>query len=474
MAERITADLCIIGAGSGGLSTAAGAAQMGARVVLIEANKMGGDCLNYGCVPSKALIAAAKAAQGHRSSAPLGIAAHEPEVDYTAVMVHVRRTIAAIAPHDSVERFEGLGVRVIQAHGRFTGPAEVTAGGSVIAARRFVIATGSSPAVPPIPRLDTVPYLTNETLWDNRDLPETLVVIGGGPIGIELAQAHRRLGSRVIVLEALTALGREDPEIAAVALDCLRAEGVEIREGAKVAAVAGTAGAIEVTLEGGETLEGTHLLVATGRRANVEGMGLEAAGVDFDCGGVTIGKDLRSVSNRRVYAIGDVAGGLQFTHVANYHAGLVIRSALFRLPVTNRTGHIPRVTFTDPEIAQAGLTEAEARGLYGDAIEVHRFPFTESDRALAEGKPEGLVKAVTGRRGRILGCAIAGAQAGELIHPWMLALASGLKIGAMAGYVAPYPTLGEAGKRAAGAYFTPRLFGNRWVRLAVRLLARLG
>ncbi|MHA1528247.1 MAG: dihydrolipoyl dehydrogenase family protein [Alphaproteobacteria bacterium] len=474
MAERITTDLCIIGAGSGGLSVAAGAAQMGARVVLIEAHKMGGDCLNYGCVPSKALIAAARAAQGHRSSGPLGIAAHEPEVNYAAVMDHVRRTIATIAPHDSVARFEGLGVRVIEAHGSFTGPAEVTAGGHVIAARRFVVATGSSPAVPPIAGLDTVPFLTNETLWDNRDLPGTLIVIGGGPIGVELAQAHRRLGSRVIVLEALTALGRDDPEIAVIALDRLRAEGVEIRDGAKVAAVAGAAGAIEVTLEGDETLTGTHLLVATGRRANVEGMGLEVAGIDFDRAGVTVDKGLRSVSNRRVYAIGDVAGGLQFTHVANYHAGLVIRSALFRLPVTNRTGHIPRVTFTDPEIAQVGLTESEARAQFGDAVEVHRFAFAEIDRALADGKSEGLVKAIIGRRGRILGCSIAGAQAGELIHPWALALASGLKIGAMAGYVAPYPTLGEAGKRAAGAYFTQHLFANRWIRLAVRVLARLG
>ena len=474
MAERITADLCIIGAGSGGLSVAAGAAQMGARVELIEAHKMGGDCLNFGCVPSKALIAAAKAAQTHRSSAHLGIADHEPKVDYAAVMDHVHRTIAAIAPHDSVERFEGLGVRVIQAHGQFTGPAEVTAGGHVIAARRFVIATGSAPAVPPIPGLDTVPYLTNETLWDNRDLPETLIVVGGGPIGIELAQAHRRLGSRVIVLEALITLGREDPEITAVALARLRAEGVDIRDGAKVAKVSGVAGAIRVTLVGGEVLEGTHLLIATGRQANVEGLGLDSAGVDFDRRGVTVGRDLRSVSNRRIYAIGDVAGGAQFTHVANYHAGLVIRSALFRLPVTNRTGHIPRVTYTDPEVAQAGLTEAEAREQFGDAVEVHRFSFAASDRALAEGKPEGLVKAMTGPRGRILGCSIVGVQAGELIHPWALALASGLKIGAMAGYVAPYPTLGEAGKHAAGAYYTPRLFGNRWIKLAVRLLARLG
>jgi len=474
MAEHITADICIIGAGSGGLSVAAGATQMGANVVLIEAHKMGGDCLNYGCVPSKALIAAAKAAHAHRSSAPLGIAAHEPEVDYGAVMDHVQRTIATIAPHDSVARFEGLGVRVIQAHGSFTGPAEVTAGDTVVTARRFVIATGSSPAIPPIPGLDTTPYLTNETLWDLRELPATLIVIGGGPIGVELAQAHRRLGSRVIVLEAFTALGREDPEIAAVALAHLRAEGVVIRDRAKVAEVSGSAGAIRVTLEGGEIVEGTHLLVATGRRTNVEGMGLEIAGIDFDRRGVSVGKDLRSVSNRRVYAIGDVAGGLQFTHVANYHAGLVIRSALFRLPVTSRTDHIPRVTYTDPEIAQVGMTEAEAVEQHGSAIEVHRFPFIENDRALAEGKAYGLVKAVIGRGGRIVGCSIVGPQAGELIHPWALALASGLKIKAMAGYVAPYPMLGEAGKRAAGAYYTPRLFGNRWIKLAVRLLARLG
>ena len=444
---------------------------MGAKVVLIEAHKMGGDCLNYGCVPSKALIAAAKAAHAQRSAAQLGIASHEPEIDYGAVMDHVQRTISTIAPHDSVERFEGLGVCVIQAHGSFTGPSEVTAGDTVITARRFVIATGSSPAIPPIPGLDTVPYLTNETLWDLQELPANLIVIGGGPIGIELAQAHRRLGSRVIVLEAFTALGREDPEIAAVALAQLRAEGVDIRDGAKVAEVSGSAGAIQVTLEGGAVVHGTHLLVATGRSVNVEGIGLEAAGIDFNRRGVTVGKDLRSVSNRRVYAIGDAAGGLQFTHVANYHAGLVIRSALFRLPVTAHTDHIPRVTYTDPEISQVGLTEAEAREQHGDAIEVHRFPFAENDRALAEGKPDGLVKVVIGRRGRILGCSIVCPLAGELIHPWALALASGLKIKAMAGYVAPYPTLGEASKRTAGAYYTSRLFSNRWIKLAVRLLS---
>ena len=474
MSALLEPDLCVIGAGSGGLSVAAGAVQMGASVVLVEEGRMGGDCLNYGCVPSKALIAAAKAAESHRASGPLGVAAHEPEVDYEAAMAHVHATIAKIAPHDSVERFEGLGVRVIQARARFTAPDRVSAGGHEIAARRFVVATGSSPVVLPIPGLDQVPFFTNETLWENRELPRHLIVIGGGPIGMELAQAHRRLGSQVTVLEAFTALGKDDPELTAVVLDQLRAEGVKIREGAKVTGFSGAAGAITATLEDGETVEGSHLLLAVGRKPNVEDMGLGAAGIEHDKRGIKVDKGMRSVSNRKVYAIGDVAGGLQFTHVANYHAGLVIRNALFRLPVWNRTAHIPWVTFTDPELANVGLTEVEAREAYGGAIEVHRLPFEESDRALAEGKPKGLVKAVVSRRGRILGCAIVGAQAGELIHPWALAISAGLKIKHMAGYVAPYPTLGEAGKRAAGAYFSPRLFESTRVKWVVRLLAKLG
>ncbi len=474
MPVRLHADLCIIGAGPGGLSLAAGAAQIGASVVLVEEGQMGGDCLHYGCVPSKALIAAARAAQAHRDSSRFGVAAHEPEIDYAAVMDRVEAAIATIAPHDSVERFEGLGVRVLRARGRFTGPREVAAGDHRIVARRFVIATGSSPAVPPIPGLDAVPYLTNETLWQNRVRPEHLIVIGGGPIGIELAQAHRRLGCRVTVVEAARALGREDPEIAEVALDRLRAEGVSIREEAKVVSVDRGPAGVSLALAGGEKITGSHVLVAVGRRPNVEDLGLDAAGVAFDRVGVRVDRGLRSLSNRHVYAIGDAAGGLQFTHVASYHAGLVLRSALFRLPVSVRTDHIPRVTFTDPELAHVGLTEAEARNRYGSAVEIHRFPFAGCDRAVAEGHEAGLVKVITGRRGRILGCSIAGASAGELIHPWALALASGLGVKAMAGYVAPYPTLGEAGKRAAGGYFAPRLFGRPWIRRIVGLLARLG
>ncbi|MEM7684714.1 MAG: FAD-dependent oxidoreductase [Pseudomonadota bacterium] len=474
MSEVLSPDLCIIGGGSGGLSVAAGAVQMGASVVLIEGHKMGGDCLNYGCVPSKALIAAGKAAHAHRTSAPLGVASNEPQVDYAAAQDHVRSVITKIEPHDSVERFEGLGVTVIEAMAKFTDERTVEAGGKRIQARRFVVATGSAPMVPPIPGLDQTLYMTNETLWDLRELPRHLIIIGGGPIGLEMAQAHRRLGAQVTVLEAARALGKDDPEIAAVALEKLRSEEIDIREGAKVVEVSGTVGAITLTLEDGTEVQGSHLLVAVGRKANVDTLDLAAGGVEHTPRGVTVTSGLRSVSNSRVYAIGDVAGGLQFTHVAGYQAGLVIRNALFRLPVKNRTDIIPWATYTDPEIAHVGLTEEAARAEHGDKVEVARFHFNENDRALAELKTTGFAKAVVGRRGKILGASIVGASAGELIQPWALALSKGLKIGDMAGHVAAYPTLGEVSKRTAGAYYTPRLFQSDRVKMIVRLLARLG
>ncbi|MEM1300791.1 MAG: FAD-dependent oxidoreductase [Pseudomonadota bacterium] len=474
MAETLTPDLCIIGAGSGGLSVAAGAIQMGASVVLIEGHKMGGDCLNYGCVPSKALIAAAKAAHGHRTSDIFGVAANEPQVDYAKAMDHVHEVIKGIEPHDSVERFEGLGVHVIQDWGKFTGPAEVEAGGHRIKARRFVISTGSSPFVPPVPGLDGVPYLTNETLWDQRALPAHLLVIGGGPIGLEMAQSHRRLGAEVTVLEAFKALGKDDPEIAVVALDKLRAEGIDIREETKVTEVSGSEGAISLALEGGETITGTHLLVATGRMPNTDRLDLDTAGIKHDRRGVKVDKGLRSVSNSKVYAIGDVAGGLQFTHVAGYQAGLVIRNALFRLPVKNREDIIPWVTYIDPEVAHVGLTEAEARKQHGPVIETARFAFAENDRARAERKTDGFAKAVIGKKGKILGCSIVGTNAGDLIQPWALAISKGMKVGDMAGHVAAYPTLGEISKRTAGAYYTPRLFESDRVKWIVRMLAKLG
>ncbi|MDX2290573.1 MAG: FAD-dependent oxidoreductase, partial [Hyphomicrobiaceae bacterium] len=332
--ETLACDICVIGAGSGGLSVAAAAAAFGQSVVLIEKHKMGGDCLNYGCVPSKALIAAGKRAHAMRTTSPFGITPVDPMIDHKAVHDHVRAVIATIEPNDSVERFTGLGVRVIQAPGRFVGKDVVAAGHFRIKARRFVVATGSGPLVPPIPGLDTVPYFTNETIFDNQQKIERLIIIGGGPIGLELAQAHHRLGSRVTVLEALKALGKDDVELTEVVLRALRDEGLAIREQSLVEKVEGRAGAIEVTIRTGERREvvtGSDLLLAVGRRANTEELGLEAAGIKHDRKGITVDAGLLT-SNPKVFAIGDCIGGLQFTHVANYHAGIVIRRALFRIP----------------------------------------------------------------------------------------------------------------------------------------------
>jgi pyruvate/2-oxoglutarate dehydrogenase complex dihydrolipoamide dehydrogenase (E3) component len=389
-------------------------------------------------------------------------------VDFGVVKDHVARTIAGIAPHDSQERFEALGVRVIRDWARFTDPREVEAGGLRIRARRFVIATGSVPAVPPIPGLSEVPYLTNETVFALRIRPFHLIVVGGGPIGIEMAQAHRRLGCRVTVIEADRALAREEPELAAVVLDRLRAEGVEIVEGAGVAAVAGTEGALSVQLTDGRRIAGSHLLLAVGRRPALERLNLEAAGIRTSPAGVAVDARLRS-TNRRVYAIGDAAGLGQFTHLAGYHAGIVIRSAVLGLPAKARTDHISRATYTDPELAHVGLTEAEARARHGDAVQVVTWPFAENDRARATLRTEGLVKLIV-HRGRPLGAGIAGPQAGELTAPWALAVANGLKLSAMANTVLPYPTLAEVNKRAAGAYFSPKLFDNAFLKRVVRLV----
>ena len=468
--KRIKTDVLVIGGGSGGLSVAAGASQMGASVTLLEGHKMGGDCLNFGCVPSKALIASGKAAYSQSHALQYGVADHKPKVDYAAAKDHVADVIATIAPLDSVERFEGLGVNVIEEYGEFISPTEVQAGDTIITARRVVISTGSSPLVPPILGLENVPYETNETLFELREQPKHLLIIGGGPIGMEMAQAHIRLGSKVTVIEGAKALVKDDPELAEVVLNSLRDEGIEIAEDALAAEIRGKAGAIEVEVKDGRVFKGSHLLMAVGRKANIDKLNIEAAGIERTRTGLVVDAGMRT-TNRGVYAIGDVAGGLQFTHVAGYHAGIIIRSMLFGLPSKAKTSHIPWATYTDPELSQVGLTEAQAKEAHGDKLEVVRFHYSHNDRAIAERKTKGFIKLMV-VKGRPVGASIVGYQAGELINLWALALANSMKMSQIAAMVAPYPTIGEINKRAAGAYFTPRLFDSAAVKRVVGFVQR--
>lgn len=469
-------DLCVIGGGSGGLSVAAGAVQMGASVVLIEKGKMGGDCLNTGCVPSKAFIAAAQHARSIDRAGQFGIHTSGKSVRFDEVHRHVHAVIGAIAPHDSVERFEGLGVRVVQARATFIDHETVEAGGQRIKARRFVVATGSRAAVPPVPGLEGSGYLTNESIFDLQELPDHLVVIGGGPIGIEMAQSFRSLGARVTVIEKFGILARDEPEAVTVVRNALVAQGVNLVEGMGVRKISRSDAGATVELDDmspqGQTIQGSHILVAAGRKPNIENLGLEAAGIDVTAKGITVDGRLRT-RNSKIFAIGDVAGGPQFTHIAGYHAGIVIRNALFGLPAKVDYAALPWVTYTNPELAHVGLTEADARKKSA-GIKIVTWPFALNDRAQAEQSSEGLIKVILDRRGRILGATIVGEHAGELIGMWGLAISSKLKIGAIASAVLPYPTLSEVSKRAAGSYFTPKLFGpltRNVVRIVQRLIA---
>ena len=455
--DRIRADLCVIGAGSGGLSVAAGAVQMGATVILIEQSRMGGECLNTGCVPSKALLAAAARGDG-----------------FAAAYDHMRSVIAAIEPHDSVERFLGLGAHVVLGKARFVAPRFLEVGDTSVTARRFVVATGSAPNVPEIPGLETVPYFTNETLFDSAPEPSHLLVLGGGPIGVEMAQAYRRLGAQVTLVEAKRLLGRDDPELVAIVRARLLEEGVAVHEETPVTAVEKTDDGVALVGGAGEARQrfsGSHLLVAVGRRPKIDGLGLEAAGVAINDGAPIVDSRLRT-SNKRIYAIGDVVGPFRFTHTASYQARIVITNALFRLPARVRYNAVPWVTYTDPELAHVGLSEAEARAT-GQELRVLRFPFAENDRAVAEAATSGLIKVVATKRGRVLGATIAGRHAGELILPWVLAVKYRLGVGKLAQAIVPYPTLSEVSARAAGSFHAPMLFGARTHRI-VRMLARLG
>ena len=468
--KTIKTDIVVIGGGAGGLSVAAGAARMGVNVVLFEDGKMGGDCLNTGCIPSKALLAAGKAAHHVAGNPIMGISGSAAKVDFATTKAHVAEVIATIAPHDSVDRFKELGVTVIRERARFTGRNTVQSITHHVTSRYIVIATGSTPMIPPIAGLDRTPFHTNETIFSDKEMPDHLLIIGGGPIGIEMAQAHARLGCRVTLVEADTIMGRDDIELVEILKSRLAEEGITLIEGVGVTKVSKSKRRITATLVNGVVLEASHLFVAIGRRPAIEGLDLGTADIAFTPAGIGTDKRLRT-SNKRVFAIGDVTGRAQFTHIAGYHAGIVIRNILFKLPAKVNESITPWVTYSDPEMAHVGLTEATAIDLWGEGkIFVTKVPLTSVDRAIAERRAEGMVKIVTQKNGRILGASILAPNAGEMVLAWVLAIGCRQKIDKMANIIAPYPTYSDASKKAASQYFIRKIFNQRTQRIVKFLL----
>ncbi len=476
----LKADLAILGGGAAGLSVAAGAARLGAKVVLFEPGAMGGECLNSGCVPSKAIIAAGERAAAARSAHRLGVTVSDVAVDFPAVMAHVRSVITAIEPHDSQERFEGMGVTVVREAAHFTGQRTLESDTVSVRAKRIIVATGSVPVIPPIPGVDAITPLTNETVWNLTSLPRALVVVGAGAMGVELGQAFARLGARVTLVErADDVLPGAPALLGQAARTALQADGVDVRTGVGVSRLAPRADAggegVVVTLDGPagtEDIAADHVLFATGRQARTDGLNLDAAGVEADRRGFKVDAKLRT-TNKHVYAIGDAVDRERLTHVAGWHASLIVRNLLFRSPTKVDDAVIPKVVYAHPELAWVGESAGEASARLGEkAIRVGRASFSANDRALAEGDTAGAIELVATTRGRILGAAIAGAGAGEAIQLVSQAMSAGLKMRAIASVIAPYPSRGEIVKRAAGDWYEPVVFG-KGARTLVHLLSKL-
>ncbi len=456
----------VIGAGTAGLVTAAGTAGLGGRVALVEAAKMGGDCLNYGCVPSKALVSTSKLIQAIRRAEAHGLDANEPRYRFERVFAHMRERRAQIAPNDSVERFTGLGVDVFEARARFTSPREVELDdGTRLAGAHFVVATGTRPWLPDIPGLREVPFLTNETFFDAQETaPESLLVLGGGPIGCELGQVMRRLGVRVtIVSDVGRLLPRDDRDASRVLHEAFADEGIEFVANARVRSFRGAGGGVRAeveTPEGARSLSASRLLVATGRSPNVADLGLEAAGVDHDARrGIPVDASMRT-NIPHIWACGDVAGPYRFTHTADYQARLVVRNILLpRLLPRARADyrHVPWVTYVDPEIAHFGLREEDA-GERGIPVDVHRHANDELDRAITESATRGFVKVLTKKgKDEILGATVVAPRAGEILHELLVAARHGVGLRSLSATIHGYPTWAQAAQRVADAYQRTRL-----------------
>jgi len=460
-------DLGIIGGGAAGLTAAAGAAQFGARTILIEKSRaLGGDCLHYGCVPSKTLIRTARVYSLLKRSKQFGLPEIPlPPVDLGAVMDRVAEVIQTIQKHDSVERFCTLGAEVVFGSPSFTDDHAVAASGRNISAKSWIIATGSRPALPAVPGLAAVPYWTNETVFQQRTLPARLTVLGGGAVGIELAQAFARLGSRVTIVEFMDQiLGPEDADVAAIIEERLKEEGVAVLKGTQALKVEYVDSEIHLTVaakagkEDSRVLRADALLVAAGRRPNIDTLGLAAAGVEFSPRGIPA-NDRMKTNQSHIYACGDVNGHLPFTHVAGYEAGIALTNAVLRLPRRADYGKIGWCTYTDPEVASIGLNEKRAKA-EGVPYRLWEETFADNDRAQAEGETIGKIKILASPQGKLLGCQIIGANAGELIHEWVVAVAGGVKLSTLAGAVHIYPTVSEISKRVAGKIFAEKIFSD--------------
>lgn len=453
-------DIVIIGGGSGGLVVASAAAQLKAKVALVERDRLGGDCLWYGCVPSKSLIHASRVAYEVKNASRFGIHTNPPEIEFAKATGHVQKVIKAIEPHDSPERFRGLGVEVIFGDGKFIDGHTFEVNSRQLKARAFVISTGSRPAIPPVEGLKAAGFLTNEKVFSLTERPNSLAIIGAGPIGCELGQAFSRLGSEVTIINSRDLiLPKEDPEAAKVVQDQFIAEGINILSQSRAERVEVKDGKKHLFCGGKEVIV-DEILVSAGRQPNVESLNLEAAGVVVGKKGIQVNNKLQT-TNSKIYACGDVIGGYQFTHVAGYEAVVVLTNALF-FPVSKANYRvIPWATFTDPELARVGLTEAQARERYGKDIYVLKQDFSGVDRAQAEAATQGFGKIITRGNGEILGAHLVGSSAGELIHEIVLAMSNQLKVSALTG-IHIYPTLSEVNSKAGLLLKKQKFANNKW------------
>ncbi|MFP4477027.1 MAG: dihydrolipoyl dehydrogenase family protein [Desulfatibacillaceae bacterium] len=459
-------DVGILGGGAAGLTVASGAAQLGAKTLLVEKEgRLGGDCLHFGCVPSKTLIRSARVYHLMKNAEKYGLPRVDaPPVDFGDIAARIAKVVAQIQKHDSEERFCGLGARVRYGEPVFTDEHTVELRGERITADKWVIATGSSPAAPPIPGLDTVDYFTNREIFHLDHLPDSMIVLGGGPIGIEMAQAFSRLGTRVTVVDrGGQILGKEDPDMAAVVQRAMSMDGVEFCLNTQVQSVREHAGAREVTVktpEGGEqVLRAEALLVALGRVANVMDLGLDSLGMEAGPRGIAVDDRMRT-KHKHIFACGDAAGGYQFTHVAGYEGGVVLANAVFRIPRKADYTNVCWCTYTDPELASIGMNERAATEA-GIGYQVIEEPFSANDRALAEEEQEGKAKLLLDEKENPIGVQICGPHAGELISEWVAAFAGKARLSALAGAIHPYPTLGEMGKKLAGDVLQPKVFSSK-------------